>query len=71
MAEAPIVVEEEPVMRARRCCGETLRLATVGTASPEATRTVQWLRDGQPVRGATTRRYGSPPETWDRASPPG
>lgn len=54
---APIVVEEEPVLEGEPLLGETLRLATVGTASPEATRTLQWLRDGQPVRGATTRRY--------------
>ena len=57
VAAAPIVVEDEPVMEGAPLLGETLRLTSVGTASPEATRTVQWMRDGKRVRGATTRRY--------------
>ena len=57
VAAAPIVVEEEPVMEGTPLLGETLRLTTVGTASPDATRSLQWMRDGTPVRGATTRRY--------------
>ena len=54
----PVVVQQEPVMEGTPLLGETLRLTTVGTSTtPQATRSLQWLRDGQPVRGATTRRY--------------
>ena len=54
---AALVVKEAPAMEGTPLLGETLRLTTVGTATPEAARSLQWLRDGNPVRGATTRRY--------------
>ena len=57
VAPASLVVEQPPVMEGTPVLGETLRLTTVGTATPDATRAIQWMRDGVPVSGATTRQY--------------
>ncbi len=37
--------------------GQKLFAASVPTVSPRATRTVQWVRDDEPIAGATERRY--------------
>jgi surface antigen len=53
---AAITPEQQPVVTGAYRLGETLTLDP-GTASPDATRSVQWLRGGEPVRGATRLRY--------------
>ncbi|QIK68081.1 CHAP domain-containing protein [Nocardioides sp. HDW12B] len=57
VAPASLVVQQPPVLEGAPVLGETLRLTTVGTATPDATRDIQWMRDGAPVSGATTRQY--------------
>jgi surface antigen len=57
VAGATLVVQQGPVLEGTPILGQTLRLTTVGTATPDATRAIQWMRDGVPVSGATTRRF--------------
>src|SRR5205085_706101 len=51
-----LVPDGEPVVTGTMAPGERL-VATVPSTAPDATRSVQWTRDGEPIDGATARRY--------------
>jgi surface antigen len=53
---ASLTPDQQPRLTGAFRLGETLTLEP-GTASPDATRSVQWLRGGEPVRQATGLRY--------------
>jgi surface antigen len=53
---ATITPDQQPTLTGAFLMGETLTLEP-GTASPDATRSVQWLRGGEPIRKATGLRY--------------
>jgi hypothetical protein len=51
-----LVPTGEPVVTGSMSPGERL-VATLPSVAPDATRSVQWMRDGAPIDGATARRY--------------